>query len=81
MAEVSSEFNEIYRALSLDARLDDSWNAALSNRSIFYRFLIASVLHLSHQAFGFQVLSMQRAQVRSFILMWVPFLVRLAVSL
>ena len=52
---VSIEFNDIYRALSSDAKLGDGWLDILSHASIAYRLLLCCLLQALQQIAGVQV--------------------------
>ena len=55
--DVSKEFNDIYLALSSDARLGESWLEILSSKTIRYRLFICCVIQLSQQMAGIQIVT------------------------
>ena len=55
--DVSLEFNDVYLALTRDARLGDSWLDILQSRSIFYRFIITLLIQLLSFLIGIQIVS------------------------
>ena len=55
--DVSKEFNDIYLALSSDARLGESWVDILSSKTIRYRLFICSVIQLSQQLMGINIIT------------------------
>lgn len=55
--QVSKEFNDIYLALSTDARLGESWVDILSSKTIRYRLFVCCVIQLSQQMAGIQIVT------------------------
>jgi len=55
--DVSKEFNDIYLALSSDARLGESWADILSSRSLNYRLMVSCVIQLCQEMVGIQVIT------------------------
>jgi MFS family permease len=55
--DVSREFNDIYLALSSDARLGESWTDILSSKTIRYRLFVCSVMQLSQQMMGINIIT------------------------
>ena len=54
---MSKEFNDIYLALSTDARLGESWVDILSSKTIRYRLFVCCVIQLSQQMAGIQIVT------------------------
>jgi hypothetical protein len=57
LLQVSKEFNDIYLALSTDARLGESWVDILSSKTIRYRLFVCCVIQLSQQMAGIQIVT------------------------
>ncbi len=55
--DVSLEFNDVYLALTRDARLGDSWLDIIQSRSIFYRFIITLLIQILSFLVGIQIVS------------------------
>ena len=55
--DVSKEFNDIYLALSSDARLGESWIDILSSKTIRFRLFICCVIQLSQQMMGINIIT------------------------
>ena len=55
--DVSIEFNDIYLALSSDARLGETWIDILSSKTIRYRLFICCVIQLSQQMMGINIVT------------------------
>lgn len=55
--DVSKEFNDIYLALSSDARLGESWTDILSSKTIRYRLFLCCVIQLSQQMMGINIIT------------------------
>jgi MFS transporter, SP family, major inositol transporter len=55
--DVSREFNDIYLALSSDARLGESWTDILSSKTIRYRLFVCCVMQLSQQMMGINIIT------------------------
>lgn len=55
--DVSKEFNDLYRTLTSDARLGDSWGEILAHRSIRLRMLTACVMQAGQQLLGVQIVT------------------------
>ena len=55
--DVSKEFNDIYLALSSDARLGESWIEILSSKTIRYRLFICCTIQLLQQLVGIQLIT------------------------
>lgn len=55
--DVNKEFNDIYRALTSDARQDDGWLDAFSSASIRLRLFIAVTIQLMQQLVGIQIIT------------------------
>ena len=55
MGDVSSEFSDVYIALSRDARLGDGWTDIINSRSMSYRLLVTCFLKLAGQVVGLHV--------------------------
>jgi len=55
--DVSKEFNDIYLALSSDARLGEAWADILTSRSLNYRLMVSCVIQLCQEMVGIQVIT------------------------
>lgn len=55
--EVSIEFNHVYRGLTSDAKLGDSWLDILLTRSIRVRLFISLFIQLSQELVGIQIIT------------------------
>lgn len=56
--DVRKEFNDMYRALSTDARLGDSWLELLFSKSIKLRALLTGIIQLAQQLVGIQIVTL-----------------------
>ena len=50
--DVKGEFSDIYQALTLDARQEDTWGDLLTNETLRYRVFLICCLPLCHEATG-----------------------------
>jgi hypothetical protein len=62
-SDVSREFNEVYKALTADAKQGDGWADILGNSSIRYRLFLCGFLQIFQQLVGIQILSTMGATV------------------
>lgn len=65
--DVSREFNDIYLALSSDARLGETWSDILLSKSILYRLMVCCTLQLCQQLVGIQIITTFGSSVLSLL--------------